>query len=105
MKCRFGNSRIAWSIVTMQIRARSGVRTTLLLLILAVMLGSAANIALAQANSKDELAPWKADFKVAPVSANDHHSIHAYFNTSPESPDGRWILYYASITADSHDGE
>jgi Tol biopolymer transport system component len=43
--------------------------------------------------------------KVSAVSGNDHHSIHAYFNTSPESPDGGWILFYASRTADGHDGE
>ncbi len=51
------------------------------------------------------LSAWKANVKVAAVSPSDHHSMHAYFNTSPESPDGRWILYYASTTADSHDGE
>lgn len=58
-----------------------------------------------RADVKDGLAPWKAGVKVAPVTAGDHHSIHAYFNTSPESPDGRWILYYDSTTTDGHDGE
>jgi len=33
------------------------------------------------------------------------HSIHTYFNLSPESPDGRWILFYTSTTPDGHHGE
>ena len=43
--------------------------------------------------------------KVSAVSGKDHHSIHSYFNASPESPDGRWVLFYASTTANGHDGE
>jgi hypothetical protein len=43
--------------------------------------------------------------KVTRVSADDEHSIHAYFNTSPESPDGRWVLYYASTAPTGHEGE
>jgi hypothetical protein len=33
------------------------------------------------------------------------HSIHAYFNTSPESPDGRFVLLFRSTTPDAHEGE
>jgi len=55
--------------------------------------------------SADPLAQWKTGVTVAPVSGKDHHSIHTYFNTSPESPDGRWVLFYASTTADGHEGE
>jgi hypothetical protein len=33
------------------------------------------------------------------------HALHAYFNVSPESPDGRFVLYYASSAADGHVGE
>lgn len=41
--------------------------------------------------------------EVAPAAAE--HTIHAYFNTSPESPDGRWVLFYASSLADGDHGE
>jgi Tol biopolymer transport system component len=53
----------------------------------------------------EPLTPWKSGVTVSAVSDGDHHSIHAYFNTSPESPDGRWVLFYASTTADGHEGE
>ena len=53
----------------------------------------------------EPLAAWQAGVKVSPVSGKDHHSIHSYFNTSPESPDGRSVLFYASTTANGHDGE
>src|SRR3954471_6000163 len=53
----------------------------------------------------DPLSAWKARVKVSAVSGKDHHSIHSYFNTSPESPDGRRVLFYASSAGDGHDGE
>lgn len=53
----------------------------------------------------DPLAPWRKNVKVVPVSLHNQHSIHAYFNSCPESPDGRWVLFYASTTADGHEGE
>ena len=43
---------------------------------------------------------------IAPVTADAGcHSIHTYFNTSPESPDGRHVLFYASPTPEGHTGE
>ena len=33
------------------------------------------------------------------------HSIHAYFNTSPESPDGRHVLYFSSSSPDGESGD
>jgi hypothetical protein len=33
------------------------------------------------------------------------HTIHAYFNTCPESPDGRHVLFYASTTPNGEHGE
>src|SRR5688500_13290921 len=48
---------------------------------------------------------WKSGIKIAPVSTAERHSIHAYFNTSPESPDGRWVLFYASTTPEGHVGD
>lgn len=57
------------------------------------------------APTADPLARWRDGAKVAPVSGPDHHSIHAYYTTSPESPDGRSVLFYASSTADGHEGQ
>ena len=52
------------------------------------------------------MAAWRDGVKVSAVSSRaDQHSIHAYFNTSPESPDGRWILYFASVTSEGHVGD
>lgn len=57
-------------------------------------------------NSTDPLAAWRSGVKVRPVSADAKgHTIHSYFNTCPESPDGKWVLFFASATADSHLGE
>lgn len=61
----------------------------------------------AQAESSDDsLAPWRSGVQVRAVSPQaEGHTIHSYFNTCPESPDGRRIVYFASTTADGHHGE
>ncbi len=47
-----------------------------------------------------------AAWRVKPVLGDAAcHSIHAYFNTSPESPDGRFILLYRSTMREAHEGE
>ena len=52
------------------------------------------------------VASWRREVRVCPVSSTtDQHTIHAYFNTSPESPDGRWVLCFASQAPEGHDGE
>ena len=51
------------------------------------------------------LESWTDGVRVGPVADGPHHSIHAYFNACPESPDGRWVLYYASTAEDGHSGE
>ena len=38
-----------------------------------------------------EVADWKSAEKRAVVPDAQRHSIHAYFNTCPESPDGRLL--------------
>lgn len=58
-----------------------------------------------QGQGSGPLARWEAGVKVAPVSENTHHAIHTYYLTSPESPDGRSVLFYASTRADGHEGE
>src|ERR1700730_9509535 len=58
------------------------------------------------ARNDDPVAPWKRGVKAHPVSdIPNRHSIHTYFNVSPESPDGRYVLYYTSITPEGHTGE
>jgi hypothetical protein len=54
----------------------------------------------------DPLAAWRQGVFVRPVSdAQIRHSIHAYFNTTPESPDGRFVLFYCSATPNGELGE
>ncbi len=53
----------------------------------------------------DPLSPWKGDVKVSPVVNGEHHSIHTYFNTSPESPDGKWVVYYTSTMHNANEGD
>ena len=52
------------------------------------------------------LTPWHAGARVSPVvPPTAQHTIHAYFNTCPESPDGRWVLFYRAASADAGSGE
>jgi hypothetical protein len=54
----------------------------------------------------DPLAPWRDRVTIRRVTMQaGRHTIHSYVNTCPESPDGRWVLFYASTTPDSHRGE
>jgi hypothetical protein len=58
------------------------------------------------ATGDDPLAAWRQGVTVHPVSSiPNRHSIHAYFNISPESPDGRYVLYYTSVTPEGYTGE
>lgn len=54
----------------------------------------------------DPLAGWREGVKITPVSSvPGRHTIHTYFNVSPESPDGKWVLFYTSTTPEGHSGE
>lgn len=56
--------------------------------------------------SSDFLAPWKQGVKITPVSrVGGRHTIHSYYVASPESPDGRQVLFFASTAADAHTGD
>jgi hypothetical protein len=57
-----------------------------------------------QSNVSDLLARWKSA-KVSAVSGDNHHSMHTYYLTSPESPDGKSVVFYASVAANGHEGE
>lgn len=39
------------------------------------------------------------------TSHRDRHSVHSYFNTCPESPDGKALVYFASTDPECHHGE
>ena len=64
----------------------------------------AATAATAQApdsGHSSALAPWKSGVRIAPVSpVPNRHTIHTYFNVTPESPDGQSVLFYTSTVAD-----
>ncbi|WP_294381209.1 hypothetical protein [Prosthecobacter sp.] len=48
---------------------------------------------------------WKHAEKHAVAPDQSRHSIHAYFNTCPESPDGKFVLYYTSTTPEGEKGD
>lgn len=57
------------------------------------------------ANADPELNPWRTA-KISVVSPiTDRHVIHAYFNLCPESPDGKYVLYYTSGIASGELGD
>jgi hypothetical protein len=54
----------------------------------------------------DPLAAWRDNVAIRPVAGDaDRHTIHSYFNTCPESPDGKWVLFFASKTLNGHTGD
>lgn len=54
----------------------------------------------------DPLAPWREGVRVHKVSSQPgQHTIHSYYITSPESPDGSKVLFYASTTPEGHTGD
>ena len=54
----------------------------------------------------DPLAPWRSGVKISVAAPKDgRHTIHSYFNTCPESPDGTRVLFYSSTAKDGHRGE
>ncbi len=54
----------------------------------------------------DPLAAWRSGVKISVVAPQDgRHTIHSYFNTCPESPDGKYALFFSSTAADGHHGE
>lgn len=55
--------------------------------------------------SDDPLAPWRTSVTVSPVSEiSARHTIHTYYLTNPESPDGSKVLFYTSTSKDGHSG-
>jgi len=63
--------------------------------------GAAAHAAI----DSDPVAPWKRATKRPVSEVPNRHTIHTYFNVSPESPDGRYVLFYTSTTPEGYTGE
>ena len=57
------------------------------------------------AASPDPVAPWKNALSHPVSDIPDRHTIHTYFNVTPETIDGRYVLYYTSVTPEAHRGE
>ena len=56
--------------------------------------------------AEDPLAGWRSGVKISAVSPVDgRHTMHSYFNTCPESPDGQCVLFFASTAKDGHCGD
>ena len=73
---------------------------------LGAWLAAAVPASLAAEAKDDPLAAWRSGVKISPVAPKDgRHTMHSYFNTCPESPDGKFVLFYASGAADGHRGE
>lgn len=71
-----------------------------------LLVGAAGIVTGEPAAATDPLASWRQGVTIQTVGAHrDRHVIHAYFNTCPESPDGRFVLYYTSATADGETGD
>src|SRR5687768_6183300 len=60
----------------------------------------------ARGASDDPLAPWRSGATIRALSDTPgRHTIHTYYLTNPESPDGSKVLYYTSTTRDGHRGD
>ncbi|HET6316484.1 MAG TPA: biopolymer transporter Tol, partial [Chloroflexota bacterium] len=60
----------------------------------------------AQPRTGAALDAWRGAVRVSRVSRVDaQHAIHAYYTATPESPDGRYAVFYASTTPEAHAGE
>lgn len=54
----------------------------------------------------DAIAPWTRGFRCAPLTSTPgRHTIHSYYVANPESPDGKYVLFYASADPSGHVGD
>lgn len=84
-----------------EMNSRFAIRTVrILMMCLLVVLGGKAGAV------DDPLGGWRGGANVHPVTSHtDRHVIHAYFNACPESPDGKYVLYYTSTTVEGEEGD
>lgn len=66
--------------------------------------GGMAGITVAVAADQD-LQRWRGAVHVPVAMAADRHVIHAYFNTCPESPDGKAVVYFTSGERKGENGD
>src|SRR5262245_28533751 len=72
----------------------------------AALLVLACGAALRAADEPGPVDAWKGKVTVRPVRKDaNRHSIHTYYVTSPESPDGKRVLAYTSTDPAGHKGE
>lgn len=58
------------------------------------------------AQAPDLLAPWRTNVQLTPVVADaGRHTIHSYFNTCPESPDGTKVVFFSSTDPTGETGD
>lgn len=73
---------------------------------LVLALATTASLVAAHAADSDPLEPWRSGVKIHPATpVHDRHTIHAYYLASPESPDGKHLLYYTSATPEGELGD
>jgi len=54
----------------------------------------------------EPLARWREGVQVRPAAPGEgRHAVHSYFNACPESPDGKWVLFFASTARNAERGE
>ena len=73
-------------------------------LIVSLAIG-AANVG-SMARAADPLAAWRSGVAIHEVSPGaERHTIHSYFNTCPESPDGARVVFFSSTTPNAQRGD
>jgi Tol biopolymer transport system component len=54
----------------------------------------------------EPIAPWRSGVKVHPLTSQaGRHTIHTYYLTCPENPDGTRVLFFASTTPEGEHGD
>ncbi|MEX2606084.1 MAG: biopolymer transporter Tol [Kiritimatiellia bacterium] len=67
--------------------------------------GLLSTAAVAEEQTGSTIAEWE-NARIEPVgSVKDRHTLHSYFVTSPESPNGRWVVFYSSTDPSADVGE
>jgi hypothetical protein len=67
---------------------------------------AAAFLTHAAAAADDPLTPWRDHVRISEVSPQQgRHTIHSYYTTCPESPDGKRVLFFASSSRNGEFGD